>query len=403
MPGGELDVAAAAVRPAEQQAQPPLPVARAWEAARRALPAVAGYAALRIVSMGAYAALVDVLGRYGQRSLLTPVDSGWYRLIAVHGYSLPASRGYSGSVFGYFPLYPVLMHYGALATGLSVEAVGLAVTWLAALAGAWALFEIGARLRSPRTGVLLAALWAVAPAAVTESIAYADTLAIALSAWSLYALLRRSWLAAAVLAALAGFTRPTAVAAAAAVSLAALAAIVHGEPGGRGWRVWAAGLLAPAGTAAFVAYVAVRTGRLDGYLIAQQQGWQTHPDGGVSTAKRLLAGLVMTDPVYRSAPAIISTIVLIAVPVLIAIQIKQRQPWPLIVYTVVVAGLVYGDQHLYTTSPREMLALFPLLLPAARALDRIGSTRWLVVLLAVLGLASAWYGAYAMIMQGTVP
>jgi hypothetical protein len=370
-----------------------------------ALGAVGGYLALRVLASVSYACCVAVFGRYGGRTLFTPEDSGWYRIIAEHGYDQALGVRYHGSVYGFFPLYPLVMRYGSDATGLSVDQVGLAVTWLAAAAAAWAAYELGARLRSPRTGMLLACLWALVPSAVVESVMYADTLSIALAAWALLAMLRRRWLTAGVLGALAGSARPTTVAAAAVVSLAAFAAYARPAEGReRSWRMLAAGLLAPAGAAAFLTYVAVRGSSAKAYVNDQAAGWGNHPDYGISTLRHLYAGLGFTgDPAYRTPAAVISTVVILAVPVLIGIQIRQRQPWPLIAYTVLLTLVVYGDDHFYTTTPREVLPLLPVLLAPAALLERIRRRTALVGLLAVLAAASGWYACYVPVMTGPVP
>jgi uncharacterized membrane protein len=92
--------------------------------------------------------------------------------------------------------------------------------------------------------------------------------------------------------------------------------------------------------------------------------------------------------------------VLLAVPVLIVLLILQRVPWPLICYTVVLAALVYASIHVYTVVPREFLALFPLLLPAASALAKIERRATLYVLLGALAVAAGWYACYIPIYAG---
>lgn len=371
-----------------------------WRSIRAAMPALGAFLTLRVISSMSYAACVGLLGRYGGRTLFTPEDSGWYRLIALHGYDAPLGRRYHGSVYGFFPLYPALLRYGADVSGLTVDQVGLAVTWLAALATAWALFVLGARLRSPRVGVLLACLWALAPAAVTESVMYADTLAIALSAWALVMLLRRAWLTAGVLGLLAGLARPTSAVVALLVLIAAAVEVWRRQAT---WRSRLAGAVAPLGFLGFMGYVAERGGTVKAYVVAQREGWGNHPDYGVSTFQHLYAGLGFTgDPVYRSAAAVISTAVILAVPVLIGLQLRQRQPWQLVVYTLMITAMVYGDDHFYTTTPREVLPLFPLLLVPATALARIRG-RVVPVGLLLLAVAAGWYACYVPIMTGPVP
>jgi hypothetical protein len=185
----------------------------------RAWPAMAAYLAVRLIGTLVYALLSSGHG-YAARGMFVFVDSGWYQKIAERGYDTKISPNLSP--FAFEPLYPGLMALGHAVTGLSVTAVGLTITWVAAAACSWALYEIGRLLRDARTGLLFAVLWALMPSAVIQASLYADTLAICLSAWALYALLRRSWLTAGVLACLAGATRPTADAIVLTVCLAAV-------------------------------------------------------------------------------------------------------------------------------------------------------------------------------------
>ena len=73
-----------------------------------------------------------------------------------------------------------------------------------------------------RVGVALAVLWGVLPHAIVESMVYSEALFTALAAWSLYALLRRQWLAAGALCLLAGATRAAAGVLVAVVMVAAV-------------------------------------------------------------------------------------------------------------------------------------------------------------------------------------
>lgn len=372
--------------------------ARARAALGRAWPALALYLAIRVVSSVGYAVLTELFGAKAHRGrpLFTAVDGGWYHLIATYGYNVEVSAHYYGSVFGFFPLYPELMHYGSDVTGLPVNVVGLIVTWLSAAAAAWGLFEVGRLLYDARTGVVLAALWAVVPSAIIESMLYADTLAVAFSVWAVYAVLRRWWLTAGVCAALAGLTRPTASAVVAVVALAALVAVVRRQDG---WRPWAGGLLAPAGLVAFFAYVAVRTNSVTGYFKEQKEGWGSYFDFGRSTFSRLAHGLLLSHG-YATEAKIITTAVLVLVPILIVVQILNHQPWQLIAYTVISCVVVYGTVHIYTTSPRELMPLFPLLLPPAVYLAKPERRVLAYSVLGVLAVASGWYAGYVTVMTG---
>ncbi|HEU5355840.1 MAG TPA: hypothetical protein VFU65_15315 [Actinocrinis sp.] len=376
---------------------------RARRSASRAWPAVGLYLAIRLVSTAVFAILSAGHG-YAQRGLFVFVDSGWYRLIAEHGYNTHIAK--FGSPFPFFPLYPELMRLGHDVTGLSVDVVGVIITWIAAAACAWALFEIGRRVRDARTGVIFAALWALLPSAVIEGAAYADTLAICLSAWALYALLRRWWIAAGILAFFAGLTRPTANALVATVCLAALIELIKRRghlrddaTGGAVWRPWFALVIPPLGMIGYLAYVAHRMGSLTGYLKAQKQ-WGTGFSNVQFVLHRIHEGMLGTAPGYQNYPTLITTAALLAVPALIVLLIMQRVPWPLICYTVIVAAIVYASIHVYTVVPREFLALFPLLLPIASALAKVQRRPAVYLVLAALAVGAGWYACYIPINAG---
>jgi Dolichyl-phosphate-mannose-protein mannosyltransferase len=401
--------------------------ARAQRSAWRAWPAMAVYLAVRLVGTLVFG-LVSSGHGYAARGMFVFVDSGWYQKIAERGYDTKISPALSP--FAFDPLYPALMALGHAVTGglVSVTAVGLTVTWLAAVACSWALYELGRLLRDARTGLIFAALWALMPSAVIQGALYADTLAICLTAWALYALLRRAWLTAGVLACLAGATRPTADAVVLTVCLAAVVEFVRSrrqaqergltqaqaqaqaqaQPqgheqqqgqeelqrrGGIGWRPWAAAVIAPIGAIGFLAYVSYRMGSISGYMKAQKK-WGTGFGNASQVLHRIKLGIEGTHSGYNNGQAHITTAVLLIVPILIIVMLVQRQRWELTFYTIVVAAIIYTAIHDYSVVPREMLAAFPILLAPAGWLAKV-KHQWIVwLLIAILAVAAGWYACF---------
>jgi hypothetical protein len=401
----------------------------------RAWPALAAYLAVRLTGTLVFGLLSGGHG-YAARGMFVFVDSGWYQKIAERGYDTRISPNLSP--FAFEPLYPGLMALGHAVTGLSVTAVGLSVTWVAAVACAWALFELGRLLRDARTGLMFAVLWALMPSAVIQGALYADTLAICLSAWALCALLRRTWLTAGVLACLAGATRPTADAIVLTVCLAVLvefarcrgwigggrgagaaagtgasaaasagtgaapgadAAVARAARPAFGWRPWAAVVIAPAGAAGFLAYVAYRMGSIGGYLKAQKK-WGTGFGNAGQVLHRIKLGVEGSSPGYGNGQAHITTAVLLIVPILIVVMLVQRQRWEVVCYTLIVVAIVYTAIHDYTVVPREMLAAFPVLIAPAGWLAKV-RRRWVVwLVIAVLAVAAGWYGHFITVDGG---
>jgi hypothetical protein len=367
---------------------------RAVRSASRAWPAMAAYLVVRSVGTLVFG-LVSSGHGYAARGMFVFVDSGWYAKIAERGYDTKISPALSP--FAFDPLYPGMMALGHALTGglVSVTAVGLTITWVAAVACSWALFEIGRLLRDARAGLLFAVLWALMPSAVIQGALYADTLAICLTAWALYALLRRSWITAGILACLAGATRPTADAVVLTVCVAAVVELVRARRTQRpfSWRPLIGAVVAPIGAIGFLAYVAYRMGSISGYMNAQKK-WGTGFGNAGQVFHRIKLGIEGTAHGYSNGQAHVTTAVLLIVPLLIIVMLVQRQRWEITFYTIVVSAIVYTAIHDYTVVPREMLAAFPILLAPAGWLAKV-KQRWIVwALIAVLAVAAGWYASY---------
>ncbi|MFJ3881397.1 glycosyltransferase family 39 protein [Streptomyces sp. NPDC090077] len=341
-------------------------------------------AGVLVIALGAWWA-----GRNPVKVLGGSWDSFWYLSIAADGYGRthmwPASDSIQ-SDYAFFPLYPLLVDL----TGGGPVA-GLVVSWTAAAAAAVGVYRIGELLLGARAGVLLVALWASLPHAVVLSLAYTEPLLCALAAWSLYALLRERWMAAAVLAALAGLTRPTGIAVAAAVTVLALRELVVRQ--GRAPEVWAAGLLAPAGWASYV--VAVGAHRHDplGYFTVQRQ-WGSRFDfggGTLETVWKVLSGGPVTIPVG------VTLAVLAAAGLLAVLAVLDRTPLPLLVYAGTLLVITFGGAGYFESKPRFLLPAFPLLLPVAAAMARARPRTAIAVTAGLAGL-SYGYGAYLLLM-----
>lgn len=358
---------------------------RWWPAVRAAAPALAAYGLLRAVGLITLAAFADRAGKDVWLLLSNSYDSVWYRHIATAGYDHGVGRnGLTNLAF--FPLYPGLIAALDPVLAGGPGAAGVAVSWLAGLAAAWGLYAIGAQVASRRAGVALAALWAVVPHAVVESMAYTETLFTAVSAWSLYAVLTRRWLTAGGLCLVAGLVRPTASALVAAVGLACL---VAGASRRDGWRPWAGAALAPLGLLGYLAFVAHRLDRLDGYLHVQGDIWGMSFDGGRYTVRTLAD--VVTGPQPLQLYAV--TAVLVVSIALFALSVRSRQQWPLLVFSGVVLAMSFGGGGYYHSKARLLIPAFGLLLPAATVLARIRA--WIAVpVVVLLGFGSAMFGVY---------
>ncbi|MFF9069227.1 hypothetical protein ACF09E_28095 [Streptomyces sp. NPDC014891] len=352
--------------------------------------AVGGYALTRLVGLAVLAIASAVTGEDGLHRLKGRWDSVWYVRIAENGYGYQSTLP-NGDVhpdLAFFPLFPALERGLSAVLPLDAAGAGLLVSWTAGLAAAWGMYRCGAHAFGPRTGVLLAVLWGVYPTAFVQSMAYTETLFTALAAWSLLAVLRGRWILAGVLCAAAGLTRPTAVALIAALGLTALAALVRDRrlPA----RTLLGVLIAPLGWLGYVAYVGVRRDSATAYFEVQA-AWGNSIDGGVALA-RFIAGLP-----WPAALGLCAALALLGL--LVVLCVRQRQPLPLLVYTVGVVGVSLVGAAYFGSRPRLMMPAFGLLLPPAAALARLRA-RTAAPVLTGLALASAGYGAFTLLGPG---
>ncbi|MQY07154.1 mannosyltransferase family protein [Actinomadura macrotermitis] len=353
--------------------------------------AVGGYLFVRLVAIG----LLWLWARSVHRPLSGVLGRKWdavhYINLAQHGYD----HGAGQSNLAFFPLYPGLVRVVDAVSPGSTVAAGIAVAWVAGLVAAWGIYRLGAFLHDARTGIALAVLWGVIPHAVVESMAYSESLFTALCVWSLYCVLARRWVAAGMLCLLAGLSRPTATALIAAVCLAALVAVFE-RPAD--WRPWAALVLAPLGWVGYLAWVAHRVGRADGWFYVQSHGWGSSFDGGrftVTEGARLLSKSAPLDPY-------LVTLVLVIAVALFVITLCDRQPWPLLVYSALLLVTALGGAGYYHAKARFLVAAVPLLVPVAAGFAK-ARTGTKVVLFAVLTLVSGYLGGYLLLVWTRSP
>ncbi|WP_329621410.1 mannosyltransferase family protein [Streptomyces sp. NBC_01255] len=354
------------------------------------LTALGGYAATRLIGLAVLAIAAAATGKDGLHRLKGRWDSVWYVRVAENGYGYEVTlpNGDVHSDLAFFPLLPALERGLAAVLPVDAATAGLFVSWTAALAAAWGIYKCGAHVAGERVGVLLAILWGVYPTAFVQSMAYTETLFTAFAAWSLYAVLRGRWILAGALCAAAGLTRPTAAALIAALGITALVTLVQERR--LPLRAVAGVLIAPLGWLGYIVYVGVREGTPSAYFDVQA-AWGNSIDGGVALA-RFIAGLP-----WPAALGLCAALALLGW--LVALCVRQKQPLPLLVYTIGVVLVSLVGAAYFGSRPRLMMPAFGLLLPPAVALARL-RPRAAVPVLAGLALASAAYGAFTLLGSG---
>jgi hypothetical protein len=325
----------------------------------------------------------------GLRRNLLIWDGGWFLRVAEGypgGYTYGPDGALQGNELAFFPLYPMLIRLLS-AIGLDPGTAAITVSWLASIAAAIALHLLGTSLYGRRAGWALVAICCSAPMSVVLSMAYSESLFLALVAGMFAAAHRRVWWAAGLLGLGAALTRPTGAAAAVALAVAAIIA-VRRDPGPR-WPPLAAAAVALAGVPAYLGWVAWRVGDLDAWFKIQTAGWGTSFDFGASTIDFLGNTLTVGEGWVPMSVALILLAALAAAGVALA-----GRPWtPLAVYGLVAMVLAYGQAGFYHSKPRLLLPVLLTLLPsvvaAARARPRVA-----VLAIAAWAAFGLWYGAY---------
>ena len=358
---------------------------------RPAVRAVLLVLGVRVVGVLALAVAAASSGRSAHARLVR-WDGQWYAGIARAGYGHTVLHpdGRHLSDYAFFPLLPLLERMVAAVSGLAYVDAGLVVTWGATALAAWGLYAVGAHVYGARVGVLLAVLWSVVPVAIVTSMAYTEALFTALAAWAVHATLRRQWVLAGTLAALAGLTRPVGVAVVAAVAVPALVELVHG----RDRRALGGMLLAPVGFLGYLAWVGVRTGAPLGYFRVAD-GWGNGFDGGRAFGGWVVGHLV-GDGWWQGVLLLVGVVGRLG---LAALAVRDRQPLPLLVLGGTLLALALTTSGYFGSKPRYLLPAFPLLLPLALRLSRLRPGRSAAVL-GVLAVGSAAYGAVWLLGPG---
>lgn len=282
-------------------------------------------------------------------------DGAWYLDIATKGYEhLPREA------LRFFPGIPLAARFVGSA-GLGDRVALVAISNVSALVAGMLLYRL---VRFEGWGALAAtrATWvlAFAPAAFVFVMGYTDATVVALAIGTMYALRKQSWLVAALLALLAGFSRPTGC----LLALPALFEVARGLRG-VGWRQLvargAAVVAAPVGMLAFLLWVGDRFGDLMLPFRVQSssrlRGELTDPIRAVGHAVEGAANGHLSAALH-----LVSAVVAIALTVVVL----RTQPASYAALAVAVVAVGLTSNNLDSTERYALLA-FPLVIAVARS------------------------------------
>lgn len=348
------------------------------------------------------------VGDLGQLLLGTAVhwDGAFYASIALHSYRSAPEQAF-------FPLYPVVVAGARLilaSTLISAIAVSLAAFAVALyLLHRLTTLELG--LAHARTAVLVLAFF---PTSLFFSMAYAESLLLALTLGAVYAARRGRWALAGMLGMLASATHNSGVLVVIPVALLYLYGpradregfppMIEGQPAAplarRSWRpahrpAWDMAWLAliPIGLLAFSCYLGIRSGDPPRLLHLNGALWhrQLEPLGGVAQLPGMLwhslrsaatapPGKLFpaTNGPYRGAAANLLDIGMFLFALAGAVLVVRRLPRAYAAFTIVALALFSSapkPTEPLMSMPRLLLILFPLPMVLAQWLDRTPARR----------------------------
>ena len=340
------------------------------------------FAASRVVVLlaEAVAALLNPTKSFFQ--VAATWDSGYYVQIAMHGYpkTVPTSSGPPAQlVTAFFPGFSILIRIGKDLTGLSWFKVAFILAYGFSLLAAILLWYFVRELRDAQVADRAVALFCFFPGAFVLSMTYSEPMFIAVSIACLWALTRRQWVLAGVLAAVATFTRSNGLADCVACAFASGVAIYQR----REWRSLIAPALSPLGVIVFFGYLWRHTGDARVWFKVQKYGWDQHFDPLVfpyAVKKFFQHPTQNVELIVTMASCAFLLGLLFFVP-------RSRLPWTLYVYGAVVIGMTMYTYLL--PRPRFVLTAFPFLVAPVERLKPFTFQVLMVVMAGGLAILTA--------------
>lgn len=350
--------------------------------------AAAVFVASRITVLVAMGVAGVVRGNWPMRAALAHWDGGWYLTVAESGYArgLPPAGAPPETNLAFFPLFPALVRGLSEVSGLSPFRTAVVANLVLGTASAVLIWLLARHLGDAPFADRAAALYAFGPATFVLSMVYSEPLMLTLALGCLYALVRRWWLAAGLLAGLATATRPNALALCVACGVAAVLAIAQR----REWRALLAPALSPIGVVAFFVYLHSHTGDFFIWTRAQQSGWGQGFDGGLEMIKA--SGRQLAHP-GSDLNEVTAGLSLLFVVVAVVALIRWKPPAALTTYAAVVIALGYLSPTL-SSRPRFAMTAFPLVMAVAHWSRRSFP--------GVLGASATLLGAFCIISVSTL-
>ena len=333
-------------------------------------------AARGLILLGAF--LLDAFGHHPLQSELAHWDGLWYRAVADHGY--PTHVSYQQTNLGFFPLFPVTMYLlsplleltafhdqisAATYAGVIISGAGglVATVFVHKLAEGWFNRE------AARRATLLFVLF---PGSVVFSMVYSEGLLLPMTVVCIWALERRRWMLAGVMAGLGTAVQPVGL-----LLGVVCASVALRELWRHGWRAPSfrhsllATILSGTGAVAFMAFLWAWTGNPFANYIAQHHGWGEKTDvlALVHDVTRVAPSF---DPAHFNHPTInlnlvigVVGAVIMAAELVLLWRSRREVSLPAIVWTLGITFLAVTSSNV-PPNPRMLITAFPMLMLVAR-------------------------------------
>ncbi len=320
-------------------------------------------------------------GTFGHHNFLHELanwDGLWYRSVANNGY--PDHVSYAQTNLGFFPLFPLAIYaveqpvllltshnaiWASTVAGVLVSGAGglIATILVHRLAEGWWDRETARRATI---------LFVVFPGAVVFSMVYSEGLLLPLAAGCLYALERRRWVLAGMLAGFGTAVQPVGLV---LVPVCLFSALLEWRR--RGWslrearRAFLAPILSLSGVGAFMAFLWAWTGNPLATYLAQHHGWSetTTPLSLWRMGEKLVDQI---DFSHFNQPTINLNLVigliggLVLLMWLVLVYLARREISPeAILWTLGIAFLAYTSSNV-PPLPRMLITAFPALMVVGR-------------------------------------
>lgn len=324
------------------------------------------------------AVLLDAFGHKNLQGELANWDGLWYREVANQGY--PRHVYETQTTLGFFPLFPVTIFllspvlqlltthnqiWASTFSGVLISGAGglIATTFVYKLAVGW---------WDRATARRAVAIFVWFPGAVVFSMVYSEGVLLPLTAVCIWALERRRWVLAGIMAGLGTAVQPVGLLLAVVVGVCALRELwLHGWRSAEFRRGVGATIMSGAGAVAFAAFEWVWTGSPLATYTAQSKGWQEKTDA--------LALLHLTtrmwpeiNPAHFNHPTVNMNYVVGFVGALLMLwelyllfKYRREVSLPAAVWTLGITYFAFTSEYV-PPNPRMVITAFPMLMLIAR-------------------------------------